>query len=241
MFDPIIISIGPLFLPLSLIVAVCSMFLSVWLAEKLSPEHKHVRRTVSDWLPTAMLIALLVYKFGPALFNLKEVWHNPAMLLYMSGTDTSVLLAALFAVGWLAWKTVHSPSPWAAADVMAVSGLLTFLVYNALFKDLGETTSVWWGWGNGDYRYHPLHVYRVVLLLPLLVWIFRNWKRLESGRVFGEVALWIGIVYTLTSFVDYRTGGLLLGLTIEQWIGVSLAITGWVFNMIRGRKKGGTG
>ncbi|AQS56940.1 hypothetical protein [Novibacillus thermophilus] len=241
MFDPIIISIGPLFLPLPLIVAVCSLFFSVWLAEKLSPEHKHVRRTVSEWLPTAILIALLVYKFAPALFDLKEVWRNPAMLLYMSGTDTSVLLASFLTISWLTWKTVKSPSPWATADVIAVSALLTVFVYNVLIKDLGETTSVWWGWNSGEYRYHPLHVYRAVLLLPLLVWVFCKWKRLQSGRVFGLGALVTGIVYTLASFADYQTGRLVFGLATGQWIGVSLAIKGWIFSVIRDRKKSGTG
>ena len=143
MCDPVMINVGPLFLPLHVVAIALFVFISVWLAERLSPESRFVRKTVIEWLPTAWLMALVVYKFSPALFNPGQVWRNPAMLLYLSGTDVSLLLAILLTACWLAWKTFHSPLPWATADVMAVSGLLSVIAYNVLFKDLGNTTTLW--------------------------------------------------------------------------------------------------
>lgn len=237
MFDPTILSIGPLFLPITLIALVFLIFASVWLTEKWSPERGYVHRTVSEWLPVLLLIALLVYKFAPALFNLKQVWQNPSTLLYSSGTDKSLALAVLLAGSWLGWKIVKSSHAWATADVVAVAGLLTVICYNFLFKDLGDMTSGWWGWDGGDYRYHPLHLYRFVLLLPLFIWVLRKWKQLDSGSVFPAIAIWIGIVYTLTSFVDYETGRLFYGLTLAQWGSILLAVAGWIVKVVKDRKK----
>lgn len=237
MFDPVMINVGPLFLPLHVVAIALFVFISVWLAERLSPESRLVRKTVIEWLPAAWLMALVVYKFSPALFNLGQVWQNPAMLLYLSGTDVSLLLAILLTACWLAWKTFHSPLPWAAADVMAVSGLLSVIAYNVLFKDLGNTTTLWQIWGNGHYVYHPLHVYRVILLLPLVVWIFRKWSRLENGRVFSLTSLWIGTVYIVTSFADFHTGSLKFFLTKEQWAGVILALAGFTVKVYQDQRR----
>lgn len=236
MFDPQIISLGPVFLPLSLIALVVILFASVWLAERLSPARELVKGTLSDWLPTALLVALLVYKFGPALLHLPQVFRSPALLLYSSGSGQSALCGALLAGGWMSWKVAGAANRWEAGDVIAVAGLFTLAAYNALFKDYGATVTEWWGWEGGEYRYHPLNIYRLLLLLPLLVWVLVRWRALKSGAIFGPAVLWIGIVHTLTTFVDHQTGALVLGLTPAQWAGIGLAACGWVFTVLGGRK-----
>lgn len=236
MFEPQTISIGPVFLPLSLITLVVLIFASTWLAERCSPVKQQVKGTVSDWLPTLLLIVLLVYKFGPSLFNLKQVFQTPALLLYGSGSTASTALGLVLAGSWMGWKVVKSPRAWEVADVIVVSGLLTAVAYHALFKDYGATMTGWWGWGGGEYRYHPLNIYRLILLLPPLIWALTKWKQLQGGKLFGFIMIWTGVVYTLTSFFDNQTGRLFIGLTNEQWMGILLAIIGFIVTIIKDRK-----
>lgn len=237
MFEPQIISIGPVFLPITLIVLVVLIFAAAWLAERLSPERNDVKGTVSEWLPTVLLIALLVYKFGPALFSPKQMLQQPALLLYSSGTDLSTMFAVILSVGWLGWKLIQSAHPWEAADVTAVAGLLTVVIYNGLFKDYGATMTGWWGWAGDDYRYHPLNLYRLIVLLPLLVWVLAKWRKLDSGGLFAPIMISIGAVYTLSSFVANQTGRLILGLTMVQWAGILVALAGFTVLVVRDWKK----
>lgn len=237
MFEPQIISIGPVFLPITLIVLVILIFGAAWLTERWSPERKDVRGTVSEWLSTALLIALLVYKFGPALLNLKQVFRQPATLLYSSGTDLSTALAIILAVGWLGWKLTKSSYPWEAADVIAVASLLTVVSYNVLFKDYGATMTGWWGWEGSDYRYHPLNLYRLIVLLPLLGWVLARWRKIDSGGLFAPITVSIGAAYTLSSFAAYQTSPLLFGLTLMQWAGILVALAGFTFLVVRDWKK----
>lgn len=224
MFDPTVIQMGPLFLPTVLVVAAVLLFASVWLAERLSPRKKHVERKVSEWLPTALLIVLLVYKFGPALLDLKQVLQQPLMLLYVSGNGTSMVAAVLLSGGWLAWKIVKHAHSWALTDIVAVAGALAIFGYNVVFKDLGAAISEY---------YHPLNGYRVLLILLLLVWVFRKWPHLDSGTIFSRTALWIGFIYTLTSFADYQAGRLLIGLSPTQLVGVLLTVGGFALMVIQ--------
>lgn len=237
MFDPTIIQMGPLFLPLILVVTAILLFTSVWIAERISPAKERVKRKVSEWLPTALLIGLVVYKFGPALLDLKHVLQHPAMLLYVSGNSISTVMAALIAGGWLAWKAVKHPHSWEVADTIAVAGLFTLFGYNVVFKDLGEATSMWWGWGETHYRYHPLNMYRLLLLLPLVIGVLRMWGRLDRGQVFSLVVLWIGAIYTFVSFFDYHPGSLYFGLTGKQWTAVLFALIGWGLRIYMEKKK----
>lgn len=232
MFEPQMISFGPLFLPLSWIVLLLLSLMTVWLAERWSPARERIKGTVSDWLPTVLLIVLFVYKFGPALLNFKQILQNPMYLLYGSGTGSSLAVAVLLAGSWLGWKVMRAPDSWEVADVVAVAALLTTVAYFALFRDYGATTTGWWGWRGADYRYHPVNVYRLVLLLPLLIWVLKSWKRLDSGRAFVLTVLWIGIVITATSFFDSQFSSVMLGLTPVQWAGILLAVLGLVFNMV---------
>lgn len=235
MFEPQIISLGPVYLPLSWIALLLLTLTTVWLAERWSPARHRIKGTVSDWMPTVLLIVLLVYKFGPALFNLKQVLQNPAFLLYSSGTGLSLVLAILLAGSWLGWKVMRSAVPWETVDVLAIAALLTTVIYLSLFKDYGATTTAWWGWRGVDYHYHPLNVYRLGLLLPLLIWLLKSWKTLDSGLAFIRTALWSGIVFTVTTFFDDQVGRVVLGLVPVQWAGIILALIGLVFTIIKDR------
>lgn len=236
MFEPQAISIGGFFfVPATWLALAILVYVAVRMSERLSPVRGEVARTVSDWLPTALLIYLLVYKFGPALLNPLAAVKNPTTLLFTTGSSASAVAALVVVCVWLGWKLWRSPHPWALLDVIAVAGLGVATGYNILFIDLGETTAVWWGWRGELYRYHPLHLYRVALLLPLLVWIVRQWRRFDRGTAFYWAALGGGIATVLVSFAAFSVAPPTLGLTNTQWLGIALAVLGWGVKVVRER------
>ncbi|WP_169835477.1 hypothetical protein [Novibacillus thermophilus] len=121
-------------------------------------------------------------------------------------------------------------------DVLAVAGLLIIVGYNVIIRDLGETTSLWWGWDGGEYRYHPLNVYRLVMLVPFSIWLLRRWRQLTPGHVSGWVFISVGMAYTLSSFLDFSTNDLVAGLTTEQWLGLALIVAGWGLQLLLPKK-----
>lgn len=227
MLDPQLLQIGPLMLPLTWLVLAVLGFASVYVAERLSPMRWHIKGVVSGELPTAIILYLLVYKFAPVLWHLPDVFSDPIAVLLTPGTPLSMMMAIILSFAWLTWAVVRSPYALSVADVIAFTDLLTVFSYNVIFKDLGQTTFGWWGWRGEEYRYHPLHIYRLVLLAPLLVWGLLKWRKLASGYLFSWIAMWSGVVYTVVSFVDYHTGATFIGLTVVQWISIVVALAGW--------------
>lgn len=233
MFEPQVVQMGPLMLPVSWLAVGVLTFGSVKAAEWRTPFRKWSKGQISSWLPTFLLIYLLAFKFTPTLIYPGAVFKNPASLLYSSGSEWSRLFGVTLAAAWLVRRLFKSSYPWPLADVIAVSTLTTTVAYNLLFLDLGQTTERFWGWPGEMYRYHPLNLYRLALLTPVLVWVLWKWPRLKPGVLFSVVFVSIGIVYTGVSFVSYSSGALYAGLTIGQWTGIGSAIVGWCANVLR--------
>lgn len=189
----------------------------------------------SDVTGKAMLLYLIIYKFSPALFSPKSILIDPRAILFFSGDIKSVLLAAAV-TGVYLWFLLRDRKINGSAliEVLTLHALLVFAGYNLLFRDYGIATSMPWGIRiqDGGYHYHPLHFYRLIILVCLyLYWRWRR-KKSESSAFYPFLFIFGVMSLLLVTYLDYPPA-MNLFFSFEQTIYIAFAILGWLSMILK--------
>lgn len=106
--------LGPLIVPVRLLVlAVAALigYAALRFRLQLSNADADARKRVLDPLGHAFFAGLIIWKFSPLLLDTRFVLEHPLSLLYFSGGQTGLLLAAAYAAVWLAYTTWRRKLP----------------------------------------------------------------------------------------------------------------------------------
>lgn len=230
MFTQDVLPLGPFLLPLVWMIGALSIAAGGKVAEKWEAPVQN-RISWSEVLIHAALLWFIVWRWSPLLWDPTAIGQNPRALLFVSGTEKGVWLGGAVAAGFLAWflrrKRVGIGR---FLDVLVVAAVTAGIVYNLLLVRLGKTTSLFWGMSPEGYsqQYHPVHLYRVIVLAAVWMWGWKKRRWLLSGDTFVRLGTATGISLLLVSCFDYHSNRLWLGLSGEQWAFIGLALLAWI-------------
>ncbi|MFC5450736.1 prolipoprotein diacylglyceryl transferase family protein [Paenibacillus aestuarii] len=141
---------------------------------------------IADILLNGFLIVVVCWKLGVLLTDPTILWTQPAKLLLVSGSAAELAIGIALAVLFIArQKRKHHIPLMRMLDALACGITAAAIVYCALIAEFGGPTGLPWGIGvKGTIsRFHPVHAYLALLLLPLLVWqqFIHPRRRLAAG------------------------------------------------------------
>ncbi len=189
---------------------------------------------VLDILAGGLLIAALVWKFSPVLSSPSILLANPFSALFMSGSSEAAWfggIAGAVYIGFKCWRMGNLR--WLLPDLLPYGIASMVAVYSLLSWQYGAPTNLPWGISieNPAFQYHPVNVYRIMVTVPLLVWL---WKRkqedLGSGQTFADFMSFYGIGLLLVSFFETKTKWI-LGMSTEQLVYFVMAVLGSILSI----------
>ena len=200
----------------------------------------HDDKPVLDILTGGLLIAALVWKFSPVLFSPTILLKNPFRALLMSGSSEGAWfgsLAGAVYIGFKSWRMYGFR--WLLPDLLPYGIATMVTVYSLLSWQYGVPTNLPWGISieNPAFKYHPVNVYRIVVTVPLLIWLWKRKKEdLGSGQPFADFMSFYGIGLLLVSFFETKTEWI-FGMSAEQLLYFVMVILGSILSMFLKKKK----
>jgi len=196
-------------------------------------------RPVLDILTSGVIITAMVWKFSPVLFTPSILWKSPLSLLFISGSSEAAwfgVAASAAYIGFKCWR-MHG-GRWLLLDLLPYGVTSMVVVYSLLSWQYGTPTNLPWGISieNPDFKYHPVNVYKIIVTVPLFIWLWRRKAGdLGSGGPFADFITFYGIGLLLVSFFEAQKGWM-LGMSREQLFYFILIILG-SFLSFKFRKK----
>jgi hypothetical protein len=91
----------------------------------------------------------------------------------------------------------------------------------------GSQTTLPWGISihNPEFHYHPINVYRLIILLPMLVWIWKNAGLIGSGKWLTTALKFPVMGLMIVSLFDSKSKWL-IPLSFEQMVYLILMLLG---------------
>ncbi len=225
------VQIGPFYVNWSLlsgIIAAVAAYAAVALV---------IRRTewrsssLMDLIFNTMVIGFLGWKLAPYVLQPAMIWRSPLKGLLMQGGLYAILIGAAAATLYLFIRGFRSQLPlrlimdalgYGAAILLAVRALIGGARY-------GSLTDLPWGITLSDpaYRYHPIHIYELLLAISILL-IFairRIWP--GPGRA-GELFCLVGGggLIAISLVMTGESAAMLL--TVRQWLMLLLCVIGLI-------------
>ena len=224
-----ILQIGPIQLPVKWVVLLLGLLFSTWVTEQIARRKGWEKERWSDLILTLVLIVIVSYKFGWILFDLKQVFQNPQMIIWTPGTNLSLGLGILIALVYSFIQVRKKELVW--QDVLHFSWItftITYFFFALLIKDYGKiTTNLVIGISTSDqssFHYHPVNFYRAVWLGILIAIRFSLWRILTFSKL---MVLYIGLGFgMLVLSVFDLNNELILGMTVKQWMALIPVIVG---------------
>lgn len=186
------------------------------------------RKAFLDLVMTSVLFVGLIWKFGPALSHPMDLIRNPlVVLLTASGSSSSLILGCVVAIIYfLSRLQKRSLSFHRTLDYLAIGSLAYLTVTNLTWK-YGRETKLPWGISvhSSSYRYHPVNIYMLIVVLAIVGWIFLRKVRIGEGKIAADGLIIFGIGSMIVSyFVPQYL--FLLGLSTQQVVDLILIIVG---------------
>lgn len=183
----------------------------------------------SDIMIQAIFIVVVAWKVSPLIVNFPDVIVNPVTILIMPGTIEGMWAGLFFAIAYsvvvLRKKKVNL---WLFGDVVVLMAVVVVSAYNLLGWRFGLLTDLPWGISiaSDAYRYHPVNVYTVLVLFPILVWSFKESKnKCGQGIITPNVLLLSSTGMLLVSLFRPVLHSY-YGMSLLQWVYLLTAITG---------------
>lgn len=215
-------------LKLQLISPVLGGLLGFIIMKQMMKKHRIPHEKLMDILTNSLLIILLTWKFAPAVLNPSWALHSPKAALLTVGSMKHAIVGCVFASGYVLWKRKREPfSLRVLLDLLPFGIGSTLIVYYFFNPVYGFQTELPWGMNVYDskFLYHPLHLYEIMIMIILLVWLWVRKDKLGSGNYISYFLIGEGSARIILSFF-YEQIPCLFGLSTGQWLGVMMISIG---------------
>ncbi|MFS0918874.1 hypothetical protein [Brevibacillus sp. 179-C 1.1 NHS] len=206
-WGPLIIKYEWIAIAFSALVAYLAM--KYWLKNQIN-----VNKPVMEDISNALFWGFLIWKFSVILFNPVSVLGNPYYLLYFSGGERGIWLAAMVVLCFLYLQAKRRTiSFWLYAAAMAV-GLLTYRFVYSLFLLVF----------SNPMQSLLYEVSQLVLAIVLLVWMYSRKENVGNPQAINQLILWFSIGQIFSSFLKGYSSALFLGLSSEQLFFLAISL-----------------
>lgn len=196
--------LGPFLLKMSILAVVISLACGFFAISLRLKGDEIARKAIIEMLSNAVFLALLIWKLSYILFHFSKAMNNPSSILYFSGGENGVWLAALAVAVYLTRSIrkkgvpVHLVFLGGATGFFAASG-----VYHLLTVVL-ENSHTWFA------------VQQVVLSGVFLWWLYQSKQDPAGLSYWLPLVLWFSISQVYVRFFIEARQTMLLGLSKEQ-------------------------
>lgn len=208
------IVLGPLIMKYEWIAIAFSVLVAYVAMKYWLKNQKEGSKPILEDISNALFWGFLIWKFSVILFNPVSVLNNPYYLLYFSGGERGIWLAAIVVLCFLYLQAKRRTiSFWLYAAAMAV-GLFTYQFVYSLFL-LGFSNPM-------QSRLYALS--QLVLAIALLVWMYSRKEHVGNPQSINQLILWCSIGQIFSSFLKGYSSALFLGLASEQLFFLAIAL-----------------
>lgn len=208
------LQVGPFILKTQLLIIILSAFVgySVMryrLKTAVYPDKRMIEAI--ETIENSLIIVLMVWKFSLILFDPVSVVTKPLTLLYFSGGERGIWLAAVVAIIYFYYRSKKDHvSVWVYGDLLAVGFLAATAVYH-LIHLFGSKQPVW---VDGS---------EILIALLILLLIFRKSKGIGKPNHLNQVLMWFSLGQVFVLFLDPLKQNDWWGFSQEQILYLSLA------------------
>lgn len=185
-----------------------------------------------ELISNALLIGILLWKISP-IFTQPQILKNPIALLLYPGTSLGIKVAYLGAAFYLAYMVWQKKLSWrAVSDVFTVVVISSVFVFSVTHWQYGLQTTLPWGISISDpeYRYHPINVYQVLFMIPLVWYLFR--LPIGQGKMASNGFVGYGISILFVSLLKPKMSSW-FNLSTDQWVAVVFITIGFIFMSVQ--------
>jgi hypothetical protein len=103
----------------------------------------------------------------------------------------------------------------------------------------GTSTTMPWGisQASDEYKYHPINVYKLMITVPILFWLWKKSKiLLGTGHLLRAALIYVGMgLMAVTLFKQKQP--LIIGLSGEQFVYLLMMLSGYALFQSMGRRR----
>lgn len=227
MYD--ITQIGPFILRTQWIIIIFSVLTGYFVMKRRLNSAGNFDRTVLTTIENSLIIVLLVWKFSVILVDPLKIIHTPLALLYFSGGEFGIGLAAIVAILYI---FLH-----------ARNKKVSVLVYGDLLLTGFFAASATYFLFNLILNSYKVIIYgsNLIISLLLLLFIFKRNKEFAKPNYLIEVLIWLSLSQGFIRFLDPLKQNFWWRFSKEQIFFLTLAglcmITNWVIVPILQNRK----
>ncbi|MBT2696675.1 hypothetical protein J7E79_04490 [Bacillus sp. ISL-40] len=220
--------IGPILISFKLMIIFLSGifgYLTLLMAMKRSEIN---RKVIMDLFSSCILILIFTWKFGGVLLNPKLLLSNPLLVLFMTGSNSTLLLGLIISIAYLAFKIYKKAIPLKLfLDLLSLSVLPSMFIYNLFIPVYGYPTRFPWGisLGSENVDYHPIHIYFAITCAMIILFLYKTIKTKGSGNLFMKTAVLIGLSGLVFTFLSPQMN-FIMGVSQKQWLFIFVIFVG---------------
>ncbi|OIB00595.1 hypothetical protein AK95_25820 [Paenibacillus sp. LC231] len=219
---------GPFVIRIDWLIIAVSGFAGFIAMQWLCKRYGNRAQSILDPVANALLWILIIWKFSPLVSTPSLLSNHPFLWLTMPGTMMGWWIGLIVGSIYLyrAWYRLQV-SWWLIGDLFTFGGGVTYVTYSMLAWQYGSLTTLPWGISihNPEFHYHPINIYRLIILLPMLVWIWKNAGHIGSGKWLTTALKFPVMGLMIVSLFDSKPKWL-IPLSFEQMVYLILMLLG---------------
>lgn len=231
-----VLQLGPFIIRTDWLFYGLSLLLGFAIARRVIMKKSPVDLRHLELFSNALFIGILLWKISP-IFTEPQILKNPIALLLYPGTSLGIKLAYVGVVLYLAYTVWKKKISWrAVSDVFTIVVISSVFIYSLTHWQYGLQTTLPWGISISDpeYRYHPINVYQLLLMIPLVWYLFR--LPIGQGKMASNGFIGYGIIILIVSLLKPKMSSW-FNLSTYQWIAIFFVAIGFiVMRMNRNRR-----
>ncbi|KJR46744.1 prolipoprotein diacylglyceryl transferase family protein [Desulfosporosinus sp. I2] len=205
------LQVGPFLLKTHWLVVIFSASVGYFIMRYRLKAAGYPDKRMIETIENSLITALMVWKFSLILFDPVSVVTNPLALLYFSGGEHGIWLAAVVAIVYFYLRAQKDQvSVWVYGDLLAAGFLAATAVYY-LIDMVGNKQMVW---VDGS---------EIIIALLILLLIFRRSKEIGKPNHLNQVLLWFSLGQVGIAFLNPLKQNYWWGFSQEQILYLSLA------------------
>lgn len=220
-----ILQVGPFLLKTQWIIITLSALMGYFVIKYRLKTAGYPDQRIIETIENSLIIALVVWKFSLILFDPVSIVSNPLALLYFSGGEHGIWLAAAVAISYFYLRAQKDQiSVWVYGDLLT-TGFLAATAVCYLIDLVGNNQIVW---VDGS---------EIIIALLILLLIFRRSREIGKPNHLNQVLLWFSLGQVFILFLNPLKQNYWWGFSQEQILYLSLAALCLSIDLVAEKKR----